>query len=658
MTPRRTRTITGLLVLLAVVGATVPGAVSATTGDAAAVLHTETVVSADGTRLAAQVWRPAGLAPATRTPVVLMVTPYAAPGVVTGDRPQLLPAVMSRGWTLAQVSLRGYGGSEGCGAMFDPGEQDDVAAAVAWADTSAWSNGSVGMYGLSYDAITGVMALAREAPVDAVVLASPVLSYYDALTHDGVHFQSFHQDALRFGLEQVLANPVSPPPSCQAEVAVNDRTNTDPSSPFFHVRDFGRAARGSDVPVLWTRGFWEALQGNNLLPLLTTLTGDVRGSFGHHGHTWSTRHDQFDEEMAFLAHHLDDGPRLRGPAFRVQDNTGRWRGERAWPPSDVVQHRRVLRRGAFVDLPGGDYVAPAADTIWTAGLPTAADVRIAGSASVTFDATTTGGRPGDPHVVVALYDVAADGTATLIARGASLVRGDGETTVDLAAVDWVVRAGHRLVVGMSGSEDSRYEGGTTGATVSIRHTWLTLPLLAHERTRFLDHGLPGGVVVSRPTRLGFDPEDRMLGELPTPRPCRGRSCPAWRGHRMRDATEDVLLTAVVANLQPDPTKAVSIGNGASGFLHFEVPPVDGPHTVTIVADPSRQADIDLRVRDSEAGFVGAASGLDLRREGLVLVDLPPGVYELQVRNIAVEDTLAPTGLPVDVDLTVVLRSDS
>ena len=63
---------------------------------------------------------------------------------------------MERGYTYVMVDLRGFGGSDGCLDWAGPGEQSDVVNAVQWAASQPWSTGKVGMYGKSYDGVTGL----------------------------------------------------------------------------------------------------------------------------------------------------------------------------------------------------------------------------------------------------------------------------------------------------------------------------------------------------------------------------------------------------------------------------------------------------------------------------------------------------------------------
>jgi len=59
-----------------------------------------------------------------------------------------------RGYTLINVDLRGAGTSEGIGSVFTVKEGEDVYDVIEWAAKQPWSNGSVGMIGVSYLAIS------------------------------------------------------------------------------------------------------------------------------------------------------------------------------------------------------------------------------------------------------------------------------------------------------------------------------------------------------------------------------------------------------------------------------------------------------------------------------------------------------------------------
>ena len=69
---------------------------------------------------------------------------------------------MERGYAFVMVDLRGFGGSTGCLDWGGPGEQSDVVNAVQWAAAQPWSTGKVGMYGKSYDGVTGLIGVDQQ----------------------------------------------------------------------------------------------------------------------------------------------------------------------------------------------------------------------------------------------------------------------------------------------------------------------------------------------------------------------------------------------------------------------------------------------------------------------------------------------------------------
>jgi len=69
-----------------------------------------------------------------------------------------------RGYTLINVDLRGAGTSEGTGSILTIKEGEDVYDVIEWAAKQPWSNGSVGMIGISYLAISQYQVAALHPP--------------------------------------------------------------------------------------------------------------------------------------------------------------------------------------------------------------------------------------------------------------------------------------------------------------------------------------------------------------------------------------------------------------------------------------------------------------------------------------------------------------
>jgi predicted acyl esterase len=59
-----------------------------------------------------------------------------------------------KGYAVVNIDLRGFGTSDGVGALFSEQEAADYAEAIGWAAAQPWSNGRVGLNGVSYLAIS------------------------------------------------------------------------------------------------------------------------------------------------------------------------------------------------------------------------------------------------------------------------------------------------------------------------------------------------------------------------------------------------------------------------------------------------------------------------------------------------------------------------
>ena len=170
----------------------------------------EFIPSAGGVQLHADILRPKGATKTDKTPVIVSIGPYFNHSGQTGPAgpaegtsydpvgPNAGPSerfadfvegsgLLKKGYSFVMVDLRGFGGSNGCLDWSGPGEQADVVSAVTWAASREWSNGKVGMYGKSYDGLTGLIGVdKRPSGLAAVVSQEPVYDDYRYLYGDGM----------------------------------------------------------------------------------------------------------------------------------------------------------------------------------------------------------------------------------------------------------------------------------------------------------------------------------------------------------------------------------------------------------------------------------------------------------------------------------------
>ena len=78
------------------------------------------------------------------------------------------------------MPTRGVGNTDGCPNMFGAIERSDLDDALNWLGTRPWSNGNVGMYGISYSGSTPWVAAATGNPhLKTIVPASGVNDLFD-----------------------------------------------------------------------------------------------------------------------------------------------------------------------------------------------------------------------------------------------------------------------------------------------------------------------------------------------------------------------------------------------------------------------------------------------------------------------------------------------
>jgi hypothetical protein len=316
--------------------------------------HEAYITEPDGTKLHADVLRPEGLKDGDKTPVILSVGPYFNHSGQTGpagpaeDTPfdPTAPAgpsgrffdfvngahLMQRGYTYVMVDLRGFGGSSGCLDWAGPGEQADVKAAVEWAAKQPWSTGKVGMYGKSYDGVTGLIGTAvKPAGLAAVVSQEPVYDLYRYLYANRVRYvNSLATPALYDMIAETPGSVQDSPdynsngandlqrPGCPA-LNYADQQDRDHDSAYWRQRDLIAKAKGSTVPLFMTQGFLE----NNTKPdgaseFFNDMAGPKRAWFGMWDHVRGNDVDDNGRLKMGRAGWFGEGSRHRGGDQRRQ----------------------------------------------------------------------------------------------------------------------------------------------------------------------------------------------------------------------------------------------------------------------------------------------------------------------------------------------------
>ncbi|KTR23738.1 hypothetical protein NS330_03120 [Curtobacterium citreum] len=159
------------------------------------------VPTRDGTRLHANVYRPADGSPA---PVIMSFSPYGKDRSLAVRSPKHFDALgqgvflnwetpdpefwVPRGYTLVRVDARGAAASAGHLDPFAAKTAEDYVDAIEWAGAQRWSTGKVGLLGISYYGLSQWAAAARKPKYLTAMIPweGAADSYRDIHRHGGI----------------------------------------------------------------------------------------------------------------------------------------------------------------------------------------------------------------------------------------------------------------------------------------------------------------------------------------------------------------------------------------------------------------------------------------------------------------------------------------
>ena len=144
------------------------------------------IVVRDGTALSANLWLPADASPAAPAPAIFELIPYRKDDWRANSDEARGRYLAARGYVLCRVDVRGTGRSDGVALdEYTADETRDGYDIVEWLAAQPWSNGNVGMWGISYGGFTSIQVAALRPPhLKAIV---PMYATDDRYTDD-VHY--------------------------------------------------------------------------------------------------------------------------------------------------------------------------------------------------------------------------------------------------------------------------------------------------------------------------------------------------------------------------------------------------------------------------------------------------------------------------------------
>jgi putative CocE/NonD family hydrolase len=300
-------------------------------------------------------------------PVVTFASPYLYPlkaQDLEQTRPRLTDNFVEHGYAVAFVAVRGTADSGGCSDLMGPRERADLDHAVTWLGTQDWSNGNVGMLGVSYDGSTPwEVAAEGNEHLETIVPISGVNDVHHLMYYNGTPEQrgAVLLNALYYGwfafslpdrAPARTADAVVCPQAYEGFVASVESSVTGERDRLGYWAE--RTSRpGVEENYNGSVFLVQGLQDWNVDPhhnvpwareLDTQHDLTVKYWLGQWGHAWPdgdyldqpTRRLDFAETLLRWFDHELKGEEVDvGPKVQVQDHTGQWRSADAWPPEDA-----------------------------------------------------------------------------------------------------------------------------------------------------------------------------------------------------------------------------------------------------------------------------------------------------------------------------------
>jgi uncharacterized protein len=485
----------------------------------------------DGVKLAATLYMPADLKQGERVPALLEYLPYRKDDDQATEDYGHHAYFARHGYVGVRVDMRGFGNSEGNvpPREYSAQEQDDGERVIAWLARQAWSNGKVGMLGISWGGFNAIQMAMRRPPALKAILATAAT---EALFTEDVHYMDgiLHLDEFEVAMDLDQGRSGAPDFNLD-EDTLSKRMDSPPWSLLYfqHQRDSAfwhapvRRLEDIRIPCFLIGGLQDGYR-NSIARMLEQVPAPVHALLGPWNHAWPNDslygpmvewRDRavrwFDHWLKGIDNGVDRDPPVivyqqhsHPPGRDAQDIPGEWRAEN-WPPKGLTMRRWFLSANHELSetpaAPTTDHLryvpsAGAAAGFWWGELlgdqrpadafslvyesaPLAEPLAILGRAQAALHASASSPLA---DWVVRLEDVAPDGQVTAItgaglngaqrnslAHPTALVPNqEYQLNIDLYLTSWVWDRGHRIRVSVSNAQWPMFWPTPYAMTTSLR----------------------------------------------------------------------------------------------------------------------------------------------------------------------------------------------
>jgi predicted acyl esterase len=340
-------------------------------------LHTVQMVQqwipmADGVRLSATLYMPSETKPGEKFPALLEYLPYRKDDATAARDYPTHHWFAAHGYVSVRVDIRGFGTSEGAPTEREYSEQEqlDGEQVIAWLAAQPWSNGKVGMFGISWGGFNAIQMAMRHPPALKAILA---IDATEQLFHDDIHYIDgmMHFDEFELNMDLAPAMPGAPDYTLDEKV-LGPRFESTPWSLLYfkHQRDgqFWRAPvrplSEIKIPCFLIGGLLDGYR-DSIPRMLEQVKAPVKAIVGPWNHTFPNDaepgpeiewRDQalrwWDQWLKGRNTGIMAEPPLsiymqewHAPDPHLKNLPGKWRGEIGWPPRNVANTTLYLYDG-------------------------------------------------------------------------------------------------------------------------------------------------------------------------------------------------------------------------------------------------------------------------------------------------------------------------
>jgi predicted acyl esterase len=313
----------------------------------------------DGVRLSATLYMPDDIKPGEKVPALLEYLPYRKDDSTAARDYPVHAWFAGHGYVSVRVDIRGFGTSEGVPTDREYSEQEqlDGEQVIAWLASQPWSNGKVGMFGISWGGFNSIQMAMRHPPALKAILA---VDATEALFHDDVHYVDGLMHFDEFELNMDLAPGITGAPDYTLdEKILGPRFESAPWSLMYfkHQRDGQfwhapvRPLSDIKIPCFLIGGLLDGYR-DSIPHMFEQVKAPLKAIIGPWNHTfpndaepgpaiewrdqalrwwdyWLKGRNTGIMEEPPLSIYMQD---WHAPDPKLKNVPGKWRGEIGWPP--------------------------------------------------------------------------------------------------------------------------------------------------------------------------------------------------------------------------------------------------------------------------------------------------------------------------------------